>query len=90
METAALYIGYIVIGLVAFALIGLFLLTLWATIVGFYRVVKYKQSSRLIKKYETRNMYKASKIALDFLLSKGVEPFNTIGEVTNMIENYRK
>lgn len=90
MNTAALYIGYIVIGLVAFALIGLSLLSLYATVLGFYRVIKYKQTSRLIKKYETRNMYKASKIAIDFLVSKGIEPYNTIQEALGMIERYRK
>lgn len=90
MDQAALYIGYSVIGLVAFALIGLSLLTLWCTILGFYRVLKYKQTSRLIKKYETKNMYKASKIAVDFLMSKGVCPYYKIGEVLDIIERYRK
>lgn len=35
-------------------------------------------------------MYKASKIAVDFLVSKGIDPCNTIGEALAMIENYRK
>lgn len=35
-------------------------------------------------------MYKASKIAVDFLVSKGIDPCNTIGEALKMIENYRK
>lgn len=90
MNTIALYIGYTVIGLVAFALIGLSLLALYATVLGFYRVIKYKQTSRLIKKYETQNMYKASKTAIDFLVSKGIEPYNTIGEALTIIERYRK
>lgn len=90
MNTIALYLGYIVIGLVAFSLIGLFLLTLYGIFVGFYRIVKYRQTSRLIIKYETKNMYKASKIAVDFLVSKGISPCNTIGEALGMIENYRK
>lgn len=90
MNTIALYLGYIVIGLVAIGLIGLLLLTLYTTVLGFYRVIKYKQTSRLIKKYETKNMYKASKIAVDFLVSKGISPCNTIGEALGMIENYRK
>lgn len=90
MNTIALYLGYTVIGLVAFALAGLTLLTLYATVLGFCRVIKYKQTSRLIKKYETKNMYKASKIAVDFLVSKGIEPYNTIGEALGMIERYRK
>lgn len=90
MDQAALYIGYAVIGLVAFAFIGLSLLTLWYMILGFYRVFKYKQISRLIKKYETKNMYKASKTAVDFLMSKGVCPDYKISEVLDMIERYRK
>lgn len=90
MNTIALYLGYIVIGLVAIGLIGLLLLTLYTTVLGFYRVIKYKQTSILIKKYETKNMYKASKIAVDFLVSKGISPCNTIGEALGMIENYRK
>lgn len=90
MNTIALYLGYTVIGLVAFALIGLTILTLYATLLGLYRVIKYKQTSRLIKKYEQKNMYKASKIAVDFLVSKGIEPYNTIGEALGMIERYRK
>lgn len=90
MDTIALYIGYTVVGLVAFVLIWLSLLTLWGTVLGFYRVLKYKQTSRLIKKYETRNIYKASKIAIDFLMSKGVCPDYKISEVLDMIERYRK
>lgn len=35
-------------------------------------------------------MYKASKIAVDFLVSKGIDQCNTIGEALVMIENYRK
>lgn len=90
MDTIALQLGYIVIWLVAFALIGLVLLTLYGISVGFYRIVKYRQTSRLIIKYETKDMYKASKIAVDFLVSKGIDQCNTIGEALVMIENYRK
>lgn len=90
MNTIALYLGYTVIGLVAFALIGLSLLVILTTVMGFYRAFKYKETSRLIKKYEQKNMYKASKIAVDFLVSKGIAPCNTIGEALALIENYRK
>ena len=89
MNTAALYIGYIVIGLVAVALICLFFLVVWDTIIGLYRILKYKQTSRLIRKYETRNMYKACKVATQFLISKGVSEENTLKEVQDMIEKYR-
>lgn len=90
MNTAALYIGYIVIGLVAVALICLFFLVVWDTIIGLYRILKYKQTSRLIRKYETRNMYKACKIATKFLISKGVSEENTLKEAQEMIERYRR
>lgn len=39
MNTIALYLGYIVIGLVAISLIGLLLLTLYGIFIGFYRIV---------------------------------------------------
>lgn len=90
METIALYIGYIIIGLIAVALICLSLLVVWGTIIGLYRIIKYKQTSRLIKKYETRAMYKACNVAVHFLISKGVSPDNTLKETFEMIENYRK
>ena len=63
MDTTALYIGYIVLGLIAVA---------------------------LIRKYETRNMYKACKVATQFLISKGVSEENTLQEAKDMIEKYRK
>ena len=90
MDTIALYIGYIVLGIIAVALIGLFFIVMWATIIGIYRILKYKQTSRLIRKYETRAMYKACKVATQFLISKGVSPENTLKEAQYMIERYRK
>ena len=51
---------------------------------------QYKQTSRLIRKYETRNMYKACKVATQFLISKGVSEENTLQEAKDMIEKYRK
>lgn len=90
MNTIALYIGYLIIGLFVFALIGLLLLITYATVLDLYRVFKYKQTSRFIKKYETRNMYKSCKTAVNFLLSKGISPNNTVAEVLDKIENYRK
>lgn len=90
METIALYMGYIVIGLIGVILIGLLLLVLFGTIMGLYRIVKYKQTSHLIKKYETKAMYKACKVATQFLISKGIHPENTLEEAQNMIENYRR
>ena len=47
MDTIALYIGYIVLGIIAVALIGLFFIVMWSTIIGIYRILKYKQTSRL-------------------------------------------
>lgn len=90
MDTIALYIGYIVLGIIAVALIGLFFIVMWSTIIGIYRILKYKQTSRLIRKYETRAMYKACKVATQFLISKGVSPENTLKEAQYMIERYRK
>lgn len=90
MDTIALYIGYIVLGVIAVALIGLFFIVMWSTIIGIYRILKYKQTSRLIRKYETRAMYKACKVATQFLISKGVSPENTLKEAQYMIERYRK
>lgn len=90
MESIALYIGYIIIGLIAVALICLSLLVVCGTIIGLYRTIKYKQTSRLIRKYETRNMYKACKIATKILISKGVSEENTLKEAQDMIEKYRK
>lgn len=90
METIALYIGYIVIVLIAVALICLSLLVVWSTIIGLYRIIKCKKTSRLIRKYETRNMYKACKVATKFLISKGVSEENTLKEAQYMIEKYRR
>lgn len=90
MNTIALYIGYIVIGLIAVALICMSFAFVWGTIIGLYRILKYKQTSRLIRKYETRNMYKACKIATKFLISKGVSEENTLKEAQEMIERYRR
>lgn len=89
MDTMALYVGYIVIGLIAVILICLSFLVMWGTIIGLYRILKYKQTSRLIKKYETRDMYKACKVATQFLISRGVSPENTLKEAQSMIEKYR-
>lgn len=89
MDTIALYIGYIVIGLITVALIGLSFLVVCSTIIGLCRILKYKQTSRLIKKYETRNLYKTCKIATQFLISKGVSEENTLKEAQDMIEKYR-
>lgn len=90
METIALYIGYIVIGLIGVVLIGLVLLFLWSTAIGIYRIIEYKQTSHLIKKYEAKAMYKACKVATQFLISKGIHPENTLEEAQNMIEKYRR
>lgn len=89
METTALYIGYIVIGVIVIALIVLCLLILWGTSLGVYRIIKYKQTIWFIKKHETKAMYKASKTAVQFLISKGIHPENTLKEALGMIENYR-
>lgn len=90
MDTAALYIGYIVIGLLAIALIGFILLTLLGTVLGLYRIIKYKRTICLLTKYEEKNMYKACKVAAQFLLSKGLSQEDTLQDVMNMIENYRR
>lgn len=90
MNTIALYIGYIVIGLIAVALICMSFAFVWGTIIGLYRILKYKQTSQLIKKYETRSMYKACKVAVQFLISKGVSEENTLKEAQDMIEKYRR
>ena len=90
MNTIALYKGYIVIVLIAVALICMSFAFVWGTIIGLYRILKYKQTSRLIRKYETRNMYKACKVATQFLISKGVSEENTLQEAQDMIEKYRK
>lgn len=90
MNTIALYIGYIVLGLIAVALICLSILVVWGIIIGLYRILNYKQTSRLIRKYETRNMYNACKVATQFLISKGVSEENTLQEAQDMIEKYRK
>ena len=90
MDTIALYIGYIVIGLIAVVLICLSFLVVWGTIIGLYRILKYKQTSQLIKKYETRSMYKACKVAVQFLISKGVSEENKLKEAQDMIEKYRR
>lgn len=90
MNEIALLIGYTVIVLIAVALIGFVFAILYSISIGLYRIIKYKLTSCLIQKYETKNMYKASKIAVDFLVSKGISPCNTIGEALGMIERYRK
>lgn len=90
MEETALYIGYAVMGLIALALAGMALLVLYTTASGFYRVIKYKQTCAIIKKYETKNMYKACNVAVHFLISKGVSPEDTLKEAQKMIEQYKK
>lgn len=65
METTALYIGYIVIGLIVLVLIGFLLIVLSSTTLGIYRVIKYKQTIRLIKKYETKAMLILRKTSSD-------------------------
>ncbi len=90
METIALYIGYIVIGLIALILVGALLLILYVIIIGWYRIIKYKQTIRFFTKHQAKDMYKACKVAAQFLISKGASPDNTLEEVLNMIENYRK
>lgn len=77
-------------GLVAIALIGLSLLILWSTVLGLYRILKYQQTFWFIKTYETKAMYKTCKIAVQFLISKGVSPENTLEEALGMIEKYKK
>lgn len=90
METTALYIGYILIVLIALVLVGMCLLALWTTVFSLYRIIKYKQTIRFLKKHEQKDMHKACKVAVQFLISKGVTRDNTLEEVLNMIENYRK
>ena len=58
--------------------------------IGLYRILKDKQTSQLIKKYETRSMYKACKVAVQFLISKGVSEENKLKEAQDMIEKYRR
>lgn len=89
METTALYIGYILIGLIALVLVGMCLLVLWTTVFSLYRIIKYKQTIRFLKKHEQKDIYKACKVAVQFLISKGLTRDNTLEEVLNMIENYR-
>lgn len=88
MDTIAIYTGYIVIGLIALVLIGALLLALVGTVMGLYRIIKYRQTSRFIKKYETKAMYKACKVAVNLLISKGVSWDNTLEEALIKIERY--
>lgn len=89
METTALYIGYILMGLIALVLVGMSLLVLWATAFGLYRIIKYKQSIRFLKNHQQKDIYKACKIAVQILISQGISPNDTLEEASNMIENYR-
>lgn len=43
MEEIALYLGYIIIILIALSLIGLSILALCATALGLYRIIKKRQ-----------------------------------------------
>ena len=90
MDTIALYIGYIVIGLIALVLICFSVVTLYATAVGLFRITKYKKTSRFIKNHEAKAMYKTAKVAVEFLISKGVCRDNTLGEAENMIERFQQ
>lgn len=90
MDQAALYLGYAIMVIIAIAIVGIVLLELLSISIGIYRIIKYKQTSKLISKYEARNLYKTSKTAVDFLMSKGIYPDNKISEVLDMIERYRK
>lgn len=90
METTALYMGYLLMGLIALVLVGTYLLVLYATVMGLYRIIKYKQTIRFLKKHEQKNIYKACKVAVQFLISKGVTRDYTLEEVLNTIENYRR
>lgn len=89
METVALYIGYLIIWLIAVLLLGLSLCVMCSTILGLYRIIKYKHTFRLLKRYETRSIYKTSKAATQFLISIGISPEDTLKEAQNLIEKYR-
>lgn len=65
METTAMYIGYIVIGLTASVLIGVLLIVLYGTTFGIYRVIKYKRTIWFIKKHETKAMLILRKTSSD-------------------------
>lgn len=90
METAALYIGYAVLGVLGLALLLLALFILWATIVGIHRIVTTKQTIRFIRQAEAETTYEALQVALQYLLSKGAPKHYTLEEVETLIEDFRK
>lgn len=90
METAALYIGYAVLGILGLALLLLALFILWTTIIGIHRIVTTKQTIRFMRKAEAKATYEALQVALQYLISKGAPKQYTLEEVEALIEKFRK
>lgn len=90
METAALYIGYAVLGILGLALLLFTLFVLWAIIVGIHRITATKQTIRFMRKAEAKVTYDALQVALQYLLSKGAPKQYTLEEVETLIEKFRK
>lgn len=90
MNTIALYIGYVILGILGFALLVLAMLVLWLTVAAFYRIIKTKQTIRFMCKYENKVAYDAMKTALQYLLSKGASRNDTLETVESLIEKFRK
>jgi len=90
MNTIALYIGYVILGILGLALLVLVILVLWLTVAAFYRIIKTKQTIRFMCKYENKVAYDAMKTALQYLLSKGASRNDTLETVESLIEKFRK
>lgn len=90
METAALYIGYAVLGILGLALLLFALFVLWVTIIGAHRIITTKQTIRFMRKSEEKLTYEALEAALQYLLSQGASKHHTLEEVELLIEKFRK
>ena len=86
MNTIALYIGYVILGILGFALLVFAILVLWLTVAAFYRIIKTKQTIWFMRKYEDKVAYYAMKTALQYLLSKGASRNDTL----DTVEKFRK
>lgn len=90
METIALYIGYTVMVLIVIALVVIAFVALRGIFIDLYKIYKYKRIIRYLTKQEQKDIYKASMIAVQFLISKGISPYYTLQEAISIIEKYRK
>lgn len=90
METIALHIGYVILGILGVELFLFAIFVLWLTVIGFRWIWTTKSTIRFLRKHEEKVTYEALNTALKYLLSKGASKSHTLEEVAVLIERFRK